>query len=78
VVLFDVDSSAQARRERSRVVRAKTQRITRVNKEVSLIKCSGSESVTHKMSERIEVFPLPDAPMRRTWVVVSEGFDKKI
>jgi hypothetical protein len=24
------------------------------------------ERVTHKMRERMEVFPLPDAPMRRT------------
>ncbi len=23
---------------------------------------------THKISDRIDVFPLPEAPMRRTWI----------
>jgi hypothetical protein len=58
VVLLDVDCRAEARGERGGVVRAvrcmySTRHVSEANG-------------TYKMRDRIEVLPLPDAPIRRT------------
>jgi hypothetical protein len=60
VVLLDINGRAEARGERRGVVGA-----------ALFAQQSGSapsvQEQTHKIRERMDVFPLPDAPMRRTW-----------
>ena len=59
VVLLDVDCRAEAQGERGGVVRAVER--TRHGR-----LASERANGTYKMSDRIEVLPLPDAPIRRT------------
>jgi hypothetical protein len=67
VVLLDVDRRAEARSERCGIVRArKWDSFIRSTAQLSRDGRLANEGGTHKMRERMEVFPLPDAPMRRT------------
>jgi len=60
VVLLDIDGRAEARGKGSGIVRT-------VQIGLSALMTRASEGAgTHKMRERMEVFPLPDAPMRIT------------
>ena len=65
VVLLDVNCRTEAGSERCGVVRARKWTVYTLNSAALVTRVQrGSE--THKMRERMEVFPLPDAPMRRT------------
>ena len=65
VVLFDIDGRAEARGERGGIVRAVQIKLSALTTQ-ALLTTSIQGAGTHKMRERMEVFPLPDAPMSRT------------
>ena len=56
VILFNIDCSTESRSKGSRIVRTVTDQM----------KLESHERSTHNMRERMEVLPLPEAPMRRT------------
>ena len=66
VVLFDIDGRAEARGEGSGIVRAVQIKLPALTTQALLTTSIQGAGGTHKMRERMEVFPLPDAPMRRT------------
>ena len=67
VILFDIDGRAEARGEGSGIVRAVQIKLPALTTQALLTTKHPGERGTHKMRERMEVFPLPDAPIRRTY-----------